>query len=210
MRITWLGHSSVKIEVEDKTIYVDPYAGEDEWYTKASIVLISQYHYDHCNLAKLARLRTDATHVLGTRQAAANTYPCGIISVGERRTFDDIEVIAGPARNTRVKQRGHEHEQVEMLSFAIIAEKKTLFFLGDSDFMNEFIKVKPDVLLVPVGGTYTMNAKDAARAAELIDPKYAIPIHWGSVNGSRDDAELFKELCKVPVIVLKPGEGIEI
>ncbi len=61
-----------------------------------------------------------------------------------------------------------------------------------------------DVALLPVGGTYTMDAAEAAQAANQIKPKLAIPMHWGKLVGSRQDADKFRELSNVEVKILKP------
>ncbi len=206
MRLTWLGHSSVKIDT-DKTIYIDPYAGE---YSPADIVLVSRWHFDHCSLEKLKQASNDATFVLGTPEVAREVFPSSVLKVGEHRMFDGIEIVGMPVESNRLDQRGHVHDVGSGLGFAILAENKSVYFMGDSDFVPQFAGLRPDVLLIPVGGTYTHNAKEAARTASLINPKLAVPIHWGVTSGSGDDAELFKELCSVPVRVLQPGESVEV
>jgi len=60
-----------------------------------------------------------------------------------------------------------------------------------------------DVALVPIGGTYTMDASEAAKLVNAIKPKIAVPMHWGSIVGSMADAEKFKELCETPVEILE-------
>jgi L-ascorbate metabolism protein UlaG (beta-lactamase superfamily) len=59
--------------------------------------------------------------------------------------------------------------------------------------------ISADIMIVPVGGTYTMNAEEAARAVNMVKPETAIPIHYGDIVGSLEDAEKFRELCEVPV-----------
>ena len=75
-------------------------------------------------------------------------------------------------------------------------------------------KIKADVVLLPVGGTYTMNAKEAAEAVAKIKPKIAIPMHYGSVAGTIDDAEAFKEEVEdktnSKVMILKEGKSVKI
>jgi L-ascorbate metabolism protein UlaG (beta-lactamase superfamily) len=66
-------------------------------------------------------------------------------------------------------------------------------------------RVDPDIALVPVSGTYVMTADEAAKAInEIIKPrKFAIPMHYGAIVGSKEDAEKFKGLVKVcPVKIL--------
>ena len=209
MRLTWFGHSSVKIETGDQVIYVDPYAGPDEWYTPGNIVLISRFHFDHCNVSKVRRASHDGTQVLGTSEVAKEIFPCGVLHAGESRMFDSVEVVGMPVANPHVEFRKHA-EEASALGFVVIAEKKTVYFMADSDFMPQLEDMKPDVLLIAVGGTYTAASKEAAEIAQRVNPKLAIPIHWGSVVGTRDDAELFKELARVPVKILEPGEGVEV
>jgi L-ascorbate metabolism protein UlaG (beta-lactamase superfamily) len=79
------------------------------------------------------------------------------------------------------------------------------YHTGDSDLTPEMQAVKADVLLVPVGGTYTMTAAEAARAARAIAPRLAVPMHWGDIVGERADAEAFQREAGVPVRILDPG-----
>ena len=78
-----------------------------------------------------------------------------------------------------------------------------IYHAGDTDVIPEMHRLtgynsqaKNFVALFPVGGRYTMTAEEAFEAAKIIKPTLAIPMHWGSVVGSKDDAEEFKELCK--------------
>jgi L-ascorbate metabolism protein UlaG (beta-lactamase superfamily) len=57
-------------------------------------------------------------------------------------------------------------------------------------------KIKVDIAFLPVGGTYTMDYEEASEAANIIKPKYAIPMHYGSIVGSRNDAQNFIKLLK--------------
>jgi len=63
--------------------------------------------------------------------------------------------------------------------------------------------IRADVALLPVGGTYTMNAKEAAEATDRIKPRIAVPMHWGSVVGCENDARQFQKLCSAEVKILK-------
>lgn len=210
MKLTWLGHSSVKIEANGKIVYIDPYAGSEDDYTPADIVLISRWHFDHCNMTKVRKASNDLTHVVGTGEVAGELYPCSVLRVGEKKVFGGVEVLGMPAVRRAVPHRGHEHEEPEKVGFFITIKDKTAFYLADSGYLEEFHDLKPDVLLIAVGGTYTNTAREAASAANFIAPKIAIPIHWGSVEGTRDDAELFAELTEVPVKILEPGGSVEV
>ncbi len=202
MRLTWLGHSSIKIETGNKTIYIDPYAGPEEWYTTASIILISRFDYDHCNMTRIKKATGDDTHILGTQEVAGQLYPCGVLHPGESKKYDEVEIVGMPVKNP--------HKEGDSIGFAVLSEKKTIYYMAGTDYLPQTLDMKPDILLIAVGGTQTAGPKEAAKNAEMISPKLAIPIHWGSRTGTRDDAEVFKELAKIPVKILTPGETIEI
>lgn len=72
----------------------------------------------------------------------------------------------------------------------------SIYHTGDSDSIPEMSDIKPDILLIPVSGTYVMTAKEAAKAVEKIKPKIAIPMHYGTIVGSDTDAKEFKDIVK--------------
>lgn len=209
MRLTWLGHSSVKLETGSHLIYIDPYAGRDDWYQPATEILVSRFHFDHCSIEKVRKCSVDSTKTFGASDVAKEIFPCTALNVGESVKFEGVEVVAMPVSNPHVDFIRHV-ETENALGFVIVAENKTVYFMADSDLLKQCVGMKPDVLLIAVGGTYTAAAREAAEIAKSIDPKLAIPIHWGSLVGTRDDADLFDELAGVPVKVLNPGSSVEI
>ncbi len=207
MRVTWLGHSSVRIEADNQVIYIDPYAGPNNWYTPGNIVLISRFHFDHCSVEKVRRVSHDGTHILGTAEVAKEIFPSSVLHFMENRMFDGVEVVGMPVANPHVEFRRHT-EEGDALGFVVHAENKLVYFMADSDFLPQTENMKPDILLIAVGGTYTAAPKEAAKIADAIAPKLVIPIHWGGVVGTKDDALLFSELARVPVKILQPGESV--
>jgi len=195
MKITWLGHASIKIETDTQIIYIDPYAGPEESYTKGTIALVTRFTFDHCNMSKLRKI--NAEHILGTKEVAAQIYPSGIINPGESRLYGEVEIVCVPAKT-----------KTPSIGFVIVADK-TVYVMNDSELLPQFIQMRPDVLLIGVGGTYAPTAKQAAKYTEEIQPKLAIPTCWGSIIGTKDDALLYSEITK-PVKILEPGKTIEI
>ena len=210
MKLIWLGHASFKIMASHKVIYIDPYAGDD--YTeKADIILVSHGHYDHSSMEKISRARVDDTIVLTTRDNAA-AISGESFSPGDIKKIGDITITAIPAYN--IGKQFHEKDS-PALGFIIRFDGKSVYHAADTDIIPEMEGLKPTVALLPVGGTYTMNAREAAIAAEKIKPKLVIPMHYGAgIVGKLDDAELFKELIEVhpeiKVRILEEGEEIEI
>jgi L-ascorbate metabolism protein UlaG (beta-lactamase superfamily) len=198
--IFWLGHSSVKIGGE-KVVYIDPWKLKGE--EKADLILISHSHYDHLSPEDVKKIRKPETVILTTTDSAAklsgdvrSLRPGDVVDVG------GIAVEAVPAYNTiRMRSPGVPfHPKGERwIGFIVTLGGKRIYYVGDSDVVPEMKAVKADIVIVPVGGTYTMNAQEAAELVNLIHPETAIPVHWGDIVGSVKDAEQFKTLCRVPV-----------
>ena len=74
---------------------------------------------------------------------------------------------------------------------------------GDSDNTPELRAIKTDILLVPVGGTYTMDAAEAAALTNTIKPRLAIPTHYGSIVGDKQDGETFASLVLPEIKVVE-------
>ena len=208
MEIKWMGHASFEIKVNGKIIYIDPYFGE---YTdKADIILISHGHYDHSSAEKVKDARVDSTIILTTKEVTPHLDGT-IMNAGDKKEIGNIKIEAVPAYNI-----GKDfHPKGTGLGFIIEADNKKVYFAGDTDLIPEMKEIKADVVLLPVGGTYTMNAKEAAEAVLTIRPNIAIPMHFGSgIVGTIDDAELFKEKVEekshIHVKILKHGETIKL
>ena len=75
------------------------------------------------------------------------------------------------------------------------------YVAGDTDAVNELSSVKCDVAMVPIGGTYTMNAKDAAKLINQIRPEVVIPTHYGSIVGKSEDADTFRKFVDQAIVV---------
>ena len=105
----------------------------------------------------------------------------------------------------------HFHPKDEgWVGYLIKINDVLIYHPGDSDVIPEMQKLtgykqsgKEFVALLPVGGRFTMNAEEAAEAAKLIKPSLAIPMHYGSIVGSDEDAQEFKELCEENNIKVK-------
>ena len=210
MFIKWFGHSSFELKIGNKVLYIDPYAGEHEEYVdKADIILVSHWHYDHCCLVVMKQITVDDTKIVSTKETAAQFGGARVINPGETVDFGGIMVTATPAYNIR---RGGEHEKGAGLGFLIHAEDKTIYFMGDTEQIPEMKGITADIVLAPVGGTYVMDAEEAARAVEQINPKLAIPTHYGKI-GSITDAEYFRDLLEakgIHVILLDKGKEKEL
>ena len=99
----------------------------------------------------------------------------------------------------------------QWLGFIIEIGGKRIYYAGDTDLTDEMKALKDiDIALLPVGGTYTMNAAEAAEAAGHINPKLAVPYHWGDIVGGESDAEAFTTKSPCEAKLLHPGESLDL
>lgn len=204
LAIEHLGHAGFKLKGE-KVVYIDPYESSDD--EKADIILVTHAHHDHCSIADIQRLSTADTIILGT-PACQSKLPSErvlmkefkIVKPGIKLEVYGINVETVPAYNPEKQFHPKADENV---GYVIEINGKRIYHAGDTDKIPEMANIKNiDVALLPVGGTYTMDAKEAAQACDLIKPKLAVPMHYGKIVGSMQDAESFKSLCKQEVKIL--------
>lgn len=198
--VYWLGHASIKI-TGSNTIYMDPWKIKND-AEKADIVLITHSHYDHCDPSSVDKIIKDDTIVLAPKDCLTKFNNVDIKSVEPGGTFNikGVKIEAVPAYNAGKSFHSRSNNWV---GYMVTIDGKTIYHAGDSDVIPEMEVLKPDIMLLPVGGTYTMNAKEASVIVNKIMPEIAVPIHYGEVIGSSQDAEDFKKLCDCKVEILE-------
>jgi len=197
-KIKWLGHATFQIK-DDKIIYIDPWKlkGTEE---KADLILITHDHYDHCVPEDVAKIQVEGTVIVTTADCAQKlSGDVRVIAPGQSMTVGGIQVEAVPAYNLN---KDFHPQANGWVGFVITVEGQRIYHTGDSDMTPEMCQVQADIVMLPVGGTYTMTAEEAAQAANAIKPSFAVPMHYGTIVGSQEDAKKFQELCQVPVKVL--------
>ena len=201
--IEWLGHATIMIRGE-KRIMIDPWKVASPEIV--DIVLVTHDHFDHCSPEDIAKVRGPDTVVVGPPDVAAKLGEGTIrITAGQQVDIAGVAVAAVPAYNLNKQYHPRANGWV---GYVITMGGERIYVAGDTDHTPEMDAVQADVILLPVGGTYTMTADEAAEAANRIQPRLSIPIHYGDVVGSEEDARRFESRCKVPVTVLKPGKQI--
>jgi L-ascorbate metabolism protein UlaG (beta-lactamase superfamily) len=199
----WLGHDGFKITASGKTVYIDPYQLSKAQYSKndADIVFISHNHFDHLSMDDLKHVIGKKTSIVAAKECVEQLKVSGAAEVkgvvpGDRLAVQGVAVEVLPAYNTNKKFHPKADNKV---GFVFTIGNLRIYHTGDTDDIPEMSTAKPDVALVPVSGTYVMTAEEAAKAVnEKIKPKkLAIPMHYGSIVGSEQDATRFKELVNV-------------
>ncbi|MCM8784450.1 MAG: MBL fold metallo-hydrolase [Candidatus Omnitrophica bacterium] len=198
-KIHWLGHAGFFIDAPLSKIYIDPYKLK-KTFSPADIILITHDHFDHFSPEDIKKISKPDTVIVGPHSLRGKLkHPTRLIKPGEKINLKVIDIEGFFSYNT---DKNFHPKKNGYLGFVVNIENMRIYHAGDTDFIPEMKELKADIALVPVGGTYTMNAKEASAAVNLFNPQIAIPMHWGSIVGSRVDAEEFKKLCKCEVKII--------
>lgn len=191
-----LYHSSIKIK-DNKIIYIDPFK-IDKDYNDADIVFITHDHFDHYSEEDIDKVINENTTIIIPEELLTKILRKGInknavITVESNKEYmvQGIKFETIPAYNTNKTFHPKENDWV---GYIITLDGIRYYIAGDTDITEENRKVKCDVAFVPVGGTYTMNYSEAAELVNIIKPKIAVPIHYGSIVGTKQDATNFIKL----------------
>jgi L-ascorbate metabolism protein UlaG (beta-lactamase superfamily) len=198
-KIAWLGHDSFRVDA-GKIVYFDPY--QIQAGPKADLILISHEHFDHCSPEDVAKIQKPKTVILTEKGSAKKLKgDVRVMKPGDSLTVEGIKVEAIPSYN--VDKDFHPRKN-GWLGFVVEVEGVRIYHTGDCDFIPEMKNLKVDIALLPVSGTYVMTAEQAVQAALAINPKLAIPMHYGAIVGEEKDALRFKKALagKVEVQIL--------
>lgn len=194
--IELLGHASIKID----KIYFDPFELNQN-YNDAEYIFITHSHYDHFSEEDILKVKSDNTIIIITNDLYEKTLSLGFVSdkiivVEPNKSYNinGLEFSTIPAYN--MNKPFHPKEKL-WVGYVVNYDNKTYYIPGDTDITEENKKVKCDIAFIPVGGTYTTDYKEGAELANIIKPQVAIPIHYGSIVGTKEDGEKFKELLKM-------------
>jgi L-ascorbate metabolism protein UlaG (beta-lactamase superfamily) len=188
-------------------IYIDPFGIPDKLaktLPKADIILITHDHIDHFSPEDIKKIIKASTSVVSIK-AVVDSLPeeakiSHIVAPGDTLTVQGIAIETVPAYN--IEKKFHPRDK-GYVGFLVHLDGRTIYHAGDTDLIPEMKSLKVDIALLPAGGRFTMDEAEAAEAANLIRPKIAIPMRWGSIIGTREDAARFVKLCKVPARVLE-------
>jgi L-ascorbate metabolism protein UlaG (beta-lactamase superfamily) len=191
--------SSFRIKSSDTVIYVDPHRipGGD----KADLVLITHEHFDHMDPASIKAVEDADTAIVANAPCARQLQGKvrgRIVSIEEGQSVSEkgVQIRAVPGYNS-AHPRGHN------VGFVFSVGGQTIYHAGDTGRVPEMASLGAiDVALLPIGGTYTMDEKEAAEAVKDIRPKVAIPMHYGYATGGdpRKFASLVGQAAQVVVL----------
>jgi len=204
VELNWLGHSGFMIK-NSRVIYIDPY-NIKEGSEKADLILITHSHYDHCSVADLNKIVQEGTKIVLPADCQSKitrfrvSIKIEIVEPGQELDLGEIKLLVLPAYN--IDKPFHSKDEA-WVGYLIKMNGVLIYHAGDTDKIDEMQKLtghkqkgKDFVALLPIGGRFTMSVEEAVEAAKLIKPSLAIPMHYGSIVGSEEDAKEFVQFCK--------------
>jgi L-ascorbate metabolism protein UlaG (beta-lactamase superfamily) len=207
--VEWLGHSGFRIRAGDAVVYIDPYRVSGG--PKADVILVTHGHYDHFSPQDIERLSDERTWLVAPPPVAERVAG-QVLSVAPGEMVDQelargVEIGAVAAYNTSKRDASgnlfHPRE-AGWVGYELNLRGERLYHSGDTDVIPEMDRVTGvDVALLPVSGVYVMTAGEAAEAARRIQPRVAVPMHWGEHIGSYEDAATFAQSAPVEVQILE-------
>ena len=186
-----LTHASIRFE-RDKVIYVDPFK-IDGAPKDADVIFCTHDHFDHLSPGDIKKVMKPGAILVVPKKKAKKFKKYEFSEVIGVEPFNEYEAQGIKFRTIpsyNLDKKFHKKKK-NWVGYIIDVDKASYYFAGDTDYIPEMDEIEADVVFLPVGGTYTMNAEEAAKAANSIKPKMAVPIHFGTVVGTREDAETF-------------------
>lgn len=217
MKITWLGQFGLLIQTKNCTLMMDPYLTdsiadrlgadysrlvplrEEYLAVKPDVILLSHDHTDHLDVPSLKQLLN--TPVQCEILAGANAWTKARTEVGGNHNY--VRMVPGSEWSTgdfHIRAVSAVHSDPTAIGFVIHAEGKTIYLTGDTLYSCELLQQigEPvDILFTVVNGLgNNMNGTDAARLAAALQPRIAIPVHWGLFAKYADTPDRFLQAAE--------------
>ncbi|MGM0428145.1 MAG: MBL fold metallo-hydrolase [Thermodesulfobacteriota bacterium] len=199
-RISWLGHDGFLIDGTQK-LYFDPY--QIDGGSRADIICITHEHFDHCSPEDVAKVQGPDTVIVTEAQCKGKlSGDVRVMKPGDTLEVKGVHIHAVASYNTN---KDFHPRKNAWLGFVVKMDGVRIYHAGDTDFIPEMKDLEVDIALLPVSGTYVMTADEAVKAALAINPKLAIPMHYGAIVGDKQDARTFKDSLegKIDVLILE-------
>ncbi|MBQ8513348.1 MAG: MBL fold metallo-hydrolase [Clostridia bacterium] len=195
-KITVNTHSSIRIASE-KIIYIDPFKLEGAPHD-ADIIFVTHAHFDHFSPEDIEKIAKPETVYVMPESMQKDAAKAGIadgnlvmLTPEQKTEICGIPVETVPSYNIGKPMHPKKNG---WLGYILTVGTQRIYIGGDMDATPEAAAVQCDIAMLPIGGTYTMNAKEAAALVNEMRPKTVIPTHYGSIVGLKKDEKTFLKL----------------
>ena len=209
--LSWFGHASFSIEnkIGKKFYFVDPFDLKRTPNEKADAIFVTHAHHDHWSPTDIRKILKPDTAVIATNgcqnlNLSNNAFI--IVEPGRVMTVAGIRIKTIPAYNFKPDRLNYHPKENKWVGYVLEVGETRIYHAGDTDFIPEMKTLTDiDVAMLPVGGTYVMDVKEAIQAANAINAKVAVPMHYRMLLKDRAKAaeEEFKSGVKGKVEILR-------
>lgn len=173
-------HSSICI---NDSIYIDPYNIHLPKHD-AKLIFITHSHFDHFDIRSILNILTGDTVIICPKDVAVELANKDIRNQIVITYVGDEGEVMGVTYSTFPAYNSYHPIELGYVGYIISIDGIRYAICGDTDLNPELYDIKTDVLLVPIGDTYTMTPTDAATLANAIVPKLVVPVHYNFLEGT--------------------------
>ncbi|TGC07454.1 metal-dependent hydrolase [Methanolobus halotolerans] len=225
VRLTWLGHSCFEIMYKKK-ILIDPFITGNPAATvsvselEPDVIAVTHGHRDHLGdtveIARRTGCKVVCIHELSQYLRSKDVLTEGM-NIGGRINIGGFDVTMTDAcHSSSIDESGRTIDGGKAAGFVIRAGNVSIYHAGDTGLFRDIGLISelysPDVAIVPIGGRYTMDARDAALAVRMLQPKIAIPMHYNTYERIKQDPHIFvscvKKVSDTDVVLMDVNESI--
>jgi L-ascorbate metabolism protein UlaG (beta-lactamase superfamily) len=224
MELTWLGHSTFRLDAGGKRIYIDPFLNGnpkcpegEQTPERVDVIAVTHGHGDHVG-DTVALAKAHGATVVAQVELAGWLGNHGVESLldpnkGGTVAVDDVRFTLTNAFHSSSTSDGSYAG--EPCGIVVRAEGKSVYFAGDTCVFGDMALIgrlyKPDLAVLPIGDHYTMGPEEAALALELLGVKRCVPCHWGTFPPLVGRPAALQELAPdVQVEMLEPGDTVTV
>lgn len=189
IKITCFAHASLLLSFKELNFYVDPYVVSKN-SPQADAIFLTHDHFDHMVVPK--SILKSTTKII----SRGGKLPGIEINVGDKIKVFGVEVWAVDAYNINKPFHPKGFGCGFIFIFPTSPKPTKIYIAGDTDLIEEMKNYSPDVAILPIGGTYTMNIDEAAKATSILKPKLVIPYHYNYLNETKADPKEFEKTVK--------------